>query len=105
MRPIDGDLIVRCAELGQMQYGKGNHPRMYLDWPQLKHIVEKCPTLDMAPVQHGRWISVDREPWDFILGFYYCSECRMVNQYDGHSGDQTNYCPHCGAKMDLEDQT
>ena len=51
---------------------------------------------DVAPVRHGRWIDKGE--------YAVCTEC------DGHSGTQydgvepipltTQFCPHCGAKMD-----
>lgn len=45
---------------------------------------------DIEIVRHGRWIiSSD--------GYYpYCSECKQ----EPKGGNMTNYCPHCGAKMD-----
>lgn len=44
---------------------------------------------DIAIVRHGRWIICSD-------GYYpYCSECKE----EPKSGDMTNYCPHCGAKM------
>lgn len=45
-----------------------------------------------VPVRHGRWIASHDE-------FCACSICK----YPVHlMWDQTNYCPNCGAKMDLE---
>jgi hypothetical protein len=65
------------------------------------------PTLEgVAPVVHARWeynSSTDR---------YVCSHCRenalMFKKDILYGGDLfevylTDYCPHCGAKMDLED--
>ena len=49
-----------------------------------------APTIDVAPVRHGRWEKNDD---------YTCSLCgyRMV------IGDGAyNYCPNCGARMDGE---
>ena len=43
------------------------------------------PAADVAPVLHGRWIGV---------GYDKCSVC------GGLELGRTNYCPHCGAKMD-----
>lgn len=40
---------------------------------------------DVAPVKHGHWISVK----------YKCSECGALVW-----GNDFNFCPHCGAKMD-----
>lgn len=34
------------------------------------------------------------------VGHYYCSECK-AEQFDNHN----TFCPSCGAKMDLEDET
>ena len=48
-------------------------------------------TADVAPVRHGRWLHRKN-------GVASCSECE-VNTVE----DETNYCPNCGAKMDLED--
>lgn len=40
---------------------------------------------------HGRWIICSD-------GYYpYCSECKE----EPSSGEMTNYCPCCGAKMDM----
>lgn len=65
------------------------------------HILEKietAPTVDAAPVKHGRW-----EPLKNLEGMFNCSLCgdewgsaaKMVPM---------RYCPSCGAKMDLEEQ-
>ena len=53
-------------------------------------IVDAQPAADVAPVVHGRW-----KPYRKNLGK--CSECGEVVQI------RSNYCPNCGAKMDLED--
>ena len=47
---------------------------------------------DVALVRHGRWIALHDE-------FCTCSICK----YPVYVGwNQTNYCPNCGAIMDLE---
>lgn len=50
--------------------------------------IEDSTPADVAPVVHGRW-----EPYHKNLGK--CSECGEVAQI------RSNYCPDCGAKMDL----
>lgn len=52
--------------------------------------INNIPAADVTPVVHGRW-----EPYRKNLGK--CSECGEVVQI------RSNYCPDCGAKMDLED--
>lgn len=56
-----------------------------------------CPIADVAPVVHGRWI--EQEKYTFGV-MYDCSICGNRILDNGHSW---NYCPHCGAKMDVEE--
>lgn len=48
---------------------------------------------DVAPVRHGRWVCVDTDVEQFFL----CNRCKKKEYWE------SNYCPNCGAKMDLED--
>lgn len=56
--------------------------------------VEQMPTVDAVAVVHGRWI------YDHWCEFK-CSECGEWSNSKPHKGRE-NYCPNCGAKMDLE---
>lgn len=47
---------------------------------------------DWKPVVHGRWVPFHSEVAGYIQ---YCSACGIG------SDAKTDYCPHCGAKMDL----
>lgn len=61
---------------------------------QIRDMVSQFPPADVAPVRHGRWIK--RKTWNFHV----CSECSFETPpYTSFM----NYCPNCGAKMDLED--
>lgn len=52
-------------------------------------ILADAPTIDA--VRHGRWMEATRED----PCYYVCSICgKMVDI-------EENYCPNCGAKMDL----
>ena len=73
------------------------------DLERLKKEWENAP-ITVFPTQlkqkNGKWIDepvykqmMDRKTWD---GFTYCSECKDMHEY----GYRSNYCPHCGAKMD-----
>ena len=46
-----------------------------------------------VPVKHGRWINEN---------FYtHCSACGKMAIYDKYGQEvESDYCPHCGAKMD-----
>lgn len=59
------------------------------------------PTIDAAPVVHGRWIHLDQEE-STISGK--CSCCGWEAHYYEDDVADMPYCPNCGAKMDLEEQ-
>ena len=107
MRPIDADSL----KYRRKDYGG------YDDVPDeerkrgilflLKEDIDAAPTIDT--VKHGQWIKMsDRD------GIYWaCSECGEDLLRFSHytefdllprlkSIDRTNYCPNCGARMDLK---
>lgn len=58
----------------------------------VKYDIENFPAADVAPVVHGRWIPckyATSENED-------CSNCGYSTYY----GNEYDYCPNCGAKMD-----
>ncbi len=63
------------------------------DIRELLDEIEDIPAADVAPVRHGKWIFRSD-----VYGVAYCSEC----DYEIH-GNDTYYCPYCGAKMDGEE--
>ena len=70
-----------------------------------KNDLDAAPTIDAAPVVHGRWILLGKNEHDYETSVEEkCSLCgRYVYRYDTELQD--NYCPNCGAKMDKEDET
>ena len=73
-----------------------NEQRVTVDADDVQFGVDKIPSADVAPVRHGRWIETGKG----LLGTasYKCSDCEFpMPFYNGY-----NYCPNCGAKMDLE---
>ena len=55
--------------------------------------LKKLPSADVAPVVHGRWIDE--------LYNWHCDQCdKWLRIEDGTA--HMNYCPNCGAKMDVE---
>lgn len=53
----------------------------------------ELPTADVAPVVHGRWVTHYRSGTPVAEG-YVSTCCDMWNNR------KSDYCPHCGAKMD-----
>lgn len=65
------------------------------------HDISHAPAADVAPVVHGRWIlDSDNE----YASQYHCDKCGgeidLCNEI--YTEKTPNYCPNCGAKMDLE---
>lgn len=57
----------------------------------IKSAINAIPAADVAPVVNGRWVPFHSEAAGDIQ---YCSACDIG--FDA----KTDYCPHCGAKMD-----
>ena len=59
------------------------------------------PTADVAPVRHGRWI--EQEQCEESL--YSCSACgaEWITIEGTPKENSMDFCPHCGAKMDLKE--
>ena len=63
-------------------------------------VVDETPPADVVEVRHGKWIGLP------LGGNSYCrcSVCGKVYNVHACNGRATQkYCPHCGAKMDEED--
>lgn len=61
--------------------------------------LNNVPTAVVVPVRHGRWKKsyADHEAFGVRPFFRYCSECHEATVYP------YNYCPNCGAKMEVQD--
>ena len=63
------------------------------------------PAADVEPVRHGRWERTD-DDWNSLSTFQ-CSSCGEEWCFEIDEDLLSlnyNYCPNCGAKMDLEDK-
>ena len=60
--------------------------------------VRRIPAADVAPVRHGRWrwVAYDANP---KIGNWHCTYCNRIPK----SFQKEDFCPNCGAKMDLEE--
>lgn len=91
MRPIDAD---RALEIVCDQ-GIA-HPNAYHLTNYATLILREAPTIDVALVRHGRWVSVPHKLARV------CSVCNRDEPYKfaDIDADVYDYCPSCGAKMD-----
>lgn len=70
------------------------------------NVIKNLPAADVAPVVHGYWKPIYP---DKILGrqnrakYYECSVCGGTLSDEVYShGLDFNFCPNCGAKMDMD---
>ena len=88
MRIIDADELKALRELyiqGKLQFIGNEYD-----------LIDKCPTIDAEPVRHGRWINPRLNKYGHPC--HQCNQCLFVA-----SQKDRNYCPDCGAKMDLKE--
>lgn len=85
MRLIDADELKRglCAECTLSDKCLKDD----CDYASIYHI-DHAPTIEP---KHGRWIEDE-------YGIPHCSKCGTIN-----NTVYKNYCPNCGAKMDLDE--
>ena len=69
----------------------------YNDYSMVFDTIDNFPTADVAPVRHGYWCKEKRD----VLIHWHCSACKECYYLDMPNAE---YCPHCGAKMDLKER-
>ena len=76
--------------------------------PLIVEAIKNAPAADVTEVIHGAW-RYNPNGNDWGIGAWQCSECGVKNDNLGtdnyfapHLYAGSNYCPHCGAKMDKE---
>ena len=91
MRLVDADAL-DMYECLRSYYGDA--------WRDAQKAIDDAPTVD--PVKHGHWIEVQRIHETDHTAICECSLCGdTVWVYDGQRA--WNYCPNCGAQMEVED--
>ena len=80
MRPIDADALLEKMQRTSRYFS-------------VVYDVDAMPTLDVAPVVHGRWKLL-------VSGNGVCSVCHFTTVHVWDFDSSLSYCPHCGATMD-----
>lgn len=65
----------------------------------MPNVLRNIPAADVQPVKHGEWRK------KFLSDTICCSECKVT--WSSSFKDMLNgfnYCPNCGARMDLGDE-
>lgn len=100
------DLISREALLngddvcGVTEYDEDGFSMRYKAVPV--EAIRQAPAVDAEPVKHGKWDDSGRYAFGDGSLAIRCSECGCALHEDEYQKYYWNYCPNCGAKMDLE---
>lgn len=91
MRAIDADRALEIVRDQGIAHPNAHHLTNYATL-----ILREAPTIDVALVRHGRWVSVPHKLARV------CSVCNRDEPYKfaDIDADVYDYCPSCGAKMD-----
>ena len=105
---VSTDCINRKAFIGEIEKHycapcKGQDGDLGGDWCRscvINSVLEKVrefPAADVAEVRHGRWrwVAYDANP---KIGNWHCTYCNRIPK----SFQKEDFCPNCGAKMDVE---
>lgn len=61
--------------------------------------IKRLPTIDH--VKRGKWLKTGQSfVYPDKFRNYFCSVCGF--ELDTHIRQEPNYCPHCGARMEME---
>ena len=83
----------QCYHIGFGSYRLG----FVFDWLKEFFGISSAKAVEAEPVRHGRW------EWD-VLDVYRCSACGEKSRVKEVMGEPVwDFCPNCGAKMDLEE--
>ena len=88
-----GELLMQMMHKFHYELPDGCNNSLYDD---VIKVIEDAPLIEVEPVRHGWWGTHSDRPDSLI-----CSVCKCG--FDMWKHDPHNYCPNCGAKMDLEE--
>lgn len=98
MRPIDADAIEKTLQdAADFAMTEKKDPRQAAALDIARTLVAAAPTVEPESEKHGRWEKAS------VIGYERCSCCKNCYVPAGWAnGTKWKYCPHCGAKMDME---
>ena len=94
--------LIDAEELERLFYEKVESGATDL-FDAFEDALQEAQTVDAVPVVHGWWLTWEeqfpgRTPRKKSMLGVFCSACH------NHADNMSNYCPHCGAKMDADTQ-
>ena len=106
MRPIDADALheIRFTDIFNENVRHSKSKLYMLGWNDaIDAIIYDTPTIDVIPVRHAKWIlkitKIGGIDWPSGMK---CSGCGEDALNAEGIDFLTDFCPHCGARMDEE---
>lgn len=98
MRLIDADKLTHLLGQEYSQTKYSGRKRIVISLvKEIARLIIAQPTID--PVKHGHWI--EWEEYTDCPFWCKCSKCGRLGLFDDRDVmEKSDYCPHCGAKMD-----
>lgn len=106
VRLIDSNRLVKCLKNKRLHILNENENNGAIVFDDIIDLIEYEPEIyvvqkeaDVAPVVHGKWEQKEER------GMLITNKCSICGQIlTTMVGEKKNYCPNCGAKMDLEER-
>lgn len=86
---IDAEILIDELSASCMPIFEKGISGILGDEQSIADVIREQPSADVQEVKHGHW-----KQRMSTLTSVKCSECGTYHEYD------TRYCPHCGARMD-----
>lgn len=90
VRPIDANAL-------KQHYNVPDAEGVFSYCDTIMRVIDDQPTIEAEPVRHGRWNYRHEDDW------CYCTACGTDAEESNGECLETDYCPHCGARMDDTD--
>lgn len=85
-RLIDANALRNALHVPMLMY----NGELLISYELVLDIIDKQPTIDAKPVQHGEWI-------DYVNSHCTCTACGSEWSYFENETERFKYCPNCGA--------
>lgn len=109
MRLINGDALYRKVKRECNPYGKPTID--FESGNRVLDLIDSQPTIQPEP-HKGHWEPVgmaeavggESAMWGSAIAYHVCSECKEQALEEDGEEKLSDFCPHCGAKMEVNNE-
>ena len=96
---IEGINWYKYNDEGRLVQGGTSHDKMFLPYKAVEGTLNALPAADVREVKKSKWF----DGRCTACGFKPALDYEYATVYDNFNGYAWNYCPNCGAQMDLRE--